>query len=528
MTKHWTTISSKPIKQLYTPEDIKGLDYARDLNNPGHYPFTRGVHETMYRQKLWTMRMFAGFGTSEETNERYHYLLEHGQTGLSVAFDFPTLMGYDSDQDRAMGEVGKCGVAIDTLADMETLFKGIPLDKITTSMTINGPAAALLAMYLANIEKQGLPLSAALGTIQNDILKEFIAQHAWAFPPLPSMRVIVDMIEFCSKHVPKWNTISISGYHIREAGSTAVQELAFTLADGIAYVQACVERGMKVDDFAPRLSFFFNAHMDFFEEIAKYRAARRIWARVMKERFHAKNARSMMLRFHTQTAGCSLTAQQPYNNVVRTTLQALSGVLGGTQSLHTNSLDETLALPSEESVRIALRTQQIIAHESGVVNTIDPLGGSYFIEKLTNEMEEEALTYIKKIDDMGGMIAAIDHGYPQREIADSAYRYQKQIESKEKIVVGMNDFVIEENQPMELLKIPDELYHKQVARIAKVKKQRDGGAVKKALDALHEACEKGTNVMPKLLDCARAYATENEMMSVMKGVFGEYRDPAVF
>ncbi len=528
MTKHWTTISSKPIKQLYKPEDIKGLDYARDLADPGHFPFTRGVHETMYRQKLWTMRMFAGFGTSEETNKRYHYLLGHGQTGLSVAFDFPTLMGYDSDQDRAIGEVGKCGVAIDTLADMETLFKGIPLDKITTSMTINGPAAALLAMYLATVEKQGLPLSAAAGTIQNDILKEFIAQHAWAFPPQPSMRVIVDMIEFCTKHVPKWNTISISGYHIREAGSTAVQELAFTLADGIAYVQACVERGMKVDDFAPRLSFFFNAHMDFFEEIAKYRAARRIWAQVMKERFHAKNARSMMLRFHTQTAGCSLTAQQPYNNVVRTTLQALSGVLGGTQSLHTNSLDETLALPSEESVRIALRTQQIIAHESGVVNTIDPLGGSYFIEKLTNEMEEEALVYIKKIDDMGGMIAAIDHGYPQMEIADSAYRYQKQVESKEKIVVGMNDFVIEEKPMGELLKIPDELYHKQVARIAKVKKQRNSGAVKKSLDALRVACEGEANVMPKLLDCARAYATENEMMSVMKAVFGEYRDPAVF
>jgi methylmalonyl-CoA mutase N-terminal domain/subunit len=528
MTKHWTTISSKPIKQLYTPEDLSTFNYEKDLGKPGHYPFTRGVHETMYRGKPWTMRMFSGFGTSEETNERYHYLLKHGQTGLSVAFDFPTLMGYDSDQERSLGEVGKCGVAIDTLADMETLFKGIPLDKITTSMTINGPAAILLAMYLAAVEKHGHQIGVASGTIQNDILKEFIAQHAWAFPPKPSMRVIVDMIEFCTKHVPKWNTISISGYHIREAGSTAVQELAFTLADGIGYVQACMERGMDVDDFAPRLSFFFNAHIDFFEEIAKYRAARRIWARVMKERFHAKNPRSMMLRFHTQTAGCSLTAQQPYNNVVRTAISALAGVLGGTQSLHTNSLDEVLALPSEHAVQIALRTQQIIAHESGIVNTIDPLGGSYFIEKLTNEMEEEALAYIKKIDDMGGIIQAIDLGYPQKEIADSAYRYQKQLESKEKIVVGVNDFTVEEGHPIELLKIGDELHDKQVKRLQKVKKERDAGKIKKSLDELRVACEDSTNVMPRLLECARSYATENEMISIMKGVFGEYRDPAIF
>lgn len=528
MTKHWTTISSKPIKQLYTPADLTNFNYEKDLGNPGQFPFTRGVHETMYRGKPWTMRMFSGFGTAEETNERYHYLLKHGQMGLSVAFDFPTLMGYDSDQDRSLGEVGKCGVAIDTLADMETLFKGIPLDKITTSMTINGPAAILLAMYLAAVEKHGHPINVAAGTIQNDILKEFIAQHAWAFPPKPSMRVIVDMIEFCTKHVPKWNTISISGYHIREAGSTAVQELAFTLADGIGYVQACVERGMDVDDFAPRLSFFFNAHIDFFEEIVKYRAARRIWARVMKNRFYAKNPRSMMLRFHTQTAGCSLTAQQPYNNVVRTAISALAGVLGGTQSLHTNSLDEVLALPSENAVRIALRTQQIIAHESGVTNTIDPLGGSYFIEKLTNEMEEEALAYIKKIDDMGGIIPAIDLGYPQKEIADSAYRYQKQIESKEKIVVGVNDFVVEEEHPLELLKIGDELHDKQVKRLNKVKKERNSDKVKKSLDELKAACEGSTNVMPKLLDCARSYVTENEMMTVMKGVFGEYRDPAIF
>lgn len=528
MTKHFTTISSKPIKVLYTKDDISSFDSEKDLGRPGHYPFTRGVHETMYRGKLWTMRMFSGFGTSEETNKRYHYLLKHGQTGLSVAFDFPTLMGYNSDQDRAMGEVGKCGVAIDTLADMETLFKGIPLNEITTSMTINGPAAILLAMYLAVVEKHGHPISAAAGTIQNDILKEFIAQHAWAFPPKPSMRVIVDMIEFCTRHVPKWNTISISGYHIREAGSTAVQELAFTLADGIGYVQACVEREMDVDNFAPRFSFFFNAHMDFFEEIAKYRAARRLWARIMKERFHAKNQRSMMLRFHTQTAGCSLTAQQPCNNVVRTTIQALSGVLGGTQSLHTNSLDETLALPTENAVRIALRTQQIIAHESGVINTIDPLGGSYFIEKLTNEMEEEASAYIKKIDDMGGIVRAIELGYPQKEIADSAYRYQKQIESKEKIIVGMNDFVIEEEHPLELLKVPDEVHDKQIKRLNKVKKERDNGSVKRALDDLQNACEKDLNVMPKLLECARFYATENEMMSVMKGVFGEYKDPGIF
>ncbi len=523
-----TTISSKPIKAIYSQEDLAGFKPEHDLGLPGHYPFTRGVHETMYRGKLWTMRMFSGFGTAEDTNKRYHYLLKHGQNGLSVAFDFPTLMGYDSDQERAMGEVGKCGVAIDTLADMEALFKGIPLDKITTSMTINGPAAILLAMYLATVEKHGAPIAAAAGTIQNDILKEFIAQHAWAFPPRPSMRVIVDMIEYCTKHVPKWNTISISGYHIREAGSTAAQELAFTLADGIAYVEACIERGLDVEHFAPRLSFFFNAHMDFFEEIAKYRAARRLWARIMKERFKTKNPRSQMLRFHTQTAGCSLTAQQPYNNVVRTTIEALAGVLGGTQSLHTNSLDETLALPTENAVRIALRTQQIIAHESGVINTIDPLGGSYFIEKLTNEMEEEAAAYIKKIDDLGGMIRSIELGYPQKEIADAAYRFQKQIESKEKIVVGMNDFVVEEDHPIELLKISEEIHLKQMKRLGEVKKKRNKAKVAASLDALHTACTGDENIMPKLLDCARAYATENEMMGVMKDVFGEYRDPAVF
>ena len=524
----FTTISSKPIKILYTENDLKGFKPERDLGMPGHYPFTRGVHETMYRGKLWTMRMFSGFGTSEETNKRYHYLLNHGQTGLSVAFDCPTLMGYDSDNERAMGEVGRCGVAVDSLADMETLFKGIPLDKITTSMTINGPAAVILAMYLATCEKQGHSINAAAGTVQNDILKEFIAQHAWAFPPRPSMRVIVDMIEFCTRHVPRWNTISISGYHIREAGSTAVQELAFTLADGIAYVEACMERGMDVDSFAPRLSFFFNAHMDFFEEIAKYRAARRLWARLMKERFKAKSSRSMMLRFHTQTAGCSLTAQQPYNNVVRTTIEALAGVFGGTQSLHTNSLDETLALPTENAVRIALRTQQIIAHESGVINTIDPLGGSYFIEKLTNEMEEEALAYIKKIDDMGGMIKAIELGYPQREIAEAAYHYQRQIEKKEKIVVGMNDFIVEEESQIELLKIPDEVNERQEARLKKVKRERDKKRVQKALLELEKACEGNKNVIPLLIEAAQAYATEGEMMSIMKGVFGEYKDPAIW
>ena len=526
--REFTTISSRPIKRLYDPADLKEFNYTDELGEPGSYPFTRGIHNTMYRGRLWTMRQFSGFGTAVETNKRYKFLLDHGQNGLSVAFDFPTLMGYDSDQERSQGEIGKCGVAIDTLADMEMLFNGIPLDKVTTSMTINGPASILLAMYLVVAEKEGVSWDKVGGTVQNDVLKEFIAQNSWAFPPEPSMRVVVDMIEFCTKNVPKWNTVSISGYHIREAGSTAAQELGLTLADGIAYVEACMKRGLDVDDFAPRLSFFFNAHNDFFEELAKYRAARRIWAHAMKERFHAKNDRSWILRFHTQTAGCSLTAQQPYNNVVRTTIQALAAVLGGTQSLHTNSLDETLALPTEHAVRIALRTQQIIAHESGVTNTIDPLGGSYFVESLTNEMERDAKAIIKKIDDMGGMLKAIAMGWPQREIADASYKYQKQIETKEKIIVGVNDYTITDDKPIEVLKITDETAQTQLARLKKVKAGRDNNKVKQTLAALKEAAKTNKNVMGPLIECVREYATLNEMTETMRSVFGEYRDPAIF
>lgn len=515
-------------KIVYSPDDLTGSDPARDLGMPGEFPFTRGVHPTMYHGKLWTMRQFSGFGTPRETNKRYKFLLAHGQTGLSVAFDFPTLMGRDSDDPLSRGEVGRCGVAVDTLADMETLFSGIPLDKITTSMTINGPAAVLLAMYLTMAEKRDVSWGKIGGTVQNDILKEYIAQHAWAFPPRPSIRVIVDMIEFCTRHVPKWNTISVSGYHIREAGSTAVQELAFTIADGIQYVEACVERGMDVDVFAPRLSFFFNAHNDLFEEVAKYRAARRLWARIMKERFHAKNPRSCMLRFHTQTAGCTLTAQQPYNNVVRTTIQALAGVLGGTQSLHTNSLDETLALPTEEAVRIALRTQQIIAYESGVTEAIDPLGGSYYVESLTSRLEEGAKEYIRKIDEMGGMVRAIELGFPQREIADAAYKYQRQIDKKERIMVGMNEFQLEKEPPIKLLKITKKTETEQIKALRRVKKERSRALVKKSLDGLKTACEKGRNVMPPLIECSRAYATKGEMMGAMREVFGEYREKGVF
>lgn len=528
MKNKYTTISSVPIKPLYTPEDIHALDYDRDLNNPGHFPFTRGIHETMYRGRLWTMRLFSGFGTPEETNKRFKFLLEHGQTGLSVAFDFPTLMGYDADQERAAGEVGKCGVNISTLQDMEILFDGIPLDKVTTSMTINGPASVLLAMYLVVAEKQKVPWSQIGGTVQNDVLKEFIAQNSYAFPPDPSMRVVVDMIKFCTKEVPKWNTVSISGYHIREAGSTAVQELAFTLADGIAYVQACVERGMKVDDFAPRLSFFFDAHNDFFEEIAKFRAARRMWAKIMKERFGTTNSRSTMLRFHTQTAGCSLTAQQPYNNVVRTTIQALAAVMGGTQSLHTNAWDETLALPTEQAAMTALRTQQIIAHESGVINTADPLAGSYFVEALTDQMEKEAFDYIEKIDKMGGMVQAVKAGYPQRETADASYRYQQQIDSKEKIIVGMNEFKTNKEPPMETLKISDSIHTFQTKKIAAVKKKRTPHKVSDTLSALKTAAKGEKNIMYPLCDCVRAYCTLNEMMETLKSVLGEYHDPGIF
>lgn len=526
--ERFSTVSDLEIDPLYTPEDIREFDFQRELGFPGEYPFTRGVQPSMYRGRTWTMRMFSGFGSAEDTNKRYHYLLSQGQTGLSVAFHMPTLMGYDSDSPMAMGEVGKCGVAIDTLRDMEILFDGIPLDKVTTSMTINPPAAILLAMYIAVAEKQGVSKKEIGGTTQNDMLKEFIAQKTFMCPPRPSVRVIVDTIEYCTKEVPRWNTISISGYHIREAGSTAVQELAFTLADGIGYVEAAIERGLDVDSFAPRLSFFFNAHIDFFEEIAKYRAARRIWARVMKERFKAKSPRSWLLRFHTQTAGCSLTAQQPYNNVVRTAFEALAAVLGGTQSLHTNSLDEVLALPSEEAVTIALRTQQIIAEETGVTNAIDPLGGSYFMETLTNKMEEEAMAYIDKIDEMGGIIEAIEKGYPQNEIAKAAYHYQQQIDKEEKTVVGVNKYVMEENIPIETLKISPDLEEKQIAATREVKKNRDNDKVTDCLEKIRVACKDNENVMPHILDAVKEYVSLQEICDMFREVFGVYRDPGMF
>lgn len=528
--KDFTTISSEPINRLYTEADLEGFSEERDLGLPGEYPFTRGVYPTMHRGRLWTMRLFSGFGSAEETNKRYHYLLEHGQTGLSVAFDFPTLMGYDSDSERARGEVGVCGVAIDTLADMEILFKGIPLDQVTTSMTINGPASVLLAMYFVVAEKQGVSWDKVGGTVQNDVLKEFIAQHSWAFPPEPSMRVVVDMIEFCASQAPRFHPVSISGYHIREAGSTAVQELAFTLADGIAYVQACKDRGLDVDQIARRLSFFFNSHNDFFEEIAKFRAARRMWAKIMKERFGAKKQESLLLRFHTQTAGCSLTAQQPYNNVVRTSIQALAAVLGGTQSLHTNSLDETLALPTEKSARIALRTQQIIAHESGVTNTIDPLAGSYFIESLTNEMEKKAFELIDKIDEMGGMVKALNSGFPQMQIADASYIYQQQIDKKEKLIVGVNSFQVppEQDDQVEVLKISETVRGIQEERLRKIKSERNAKLVEQRLEELKQACKGRQNVMLPIIDCVRAYCTQEEIMKAMKSVFGEYTDPGFF
>ncbi len=526
--ERFTTVSDMEIKPLYTPEDIKDLDYVKDLNFPGSYPFTRGIQPTMYRGRLWTMRQFAGLGTAEDTNKRFKYLIEHGETGLSTAFDMPTLMGYDSDSPMSRGEVGKCGVAIDTLADMEILFDGIDLSKVTTSMTINPPAAILLAMYIVVAEKQGVGMDQIGGTIQNDMLKEFIAQKTFMLPPEPSLKIIVDTVEFCTKHVPKWNTISISGYHIREAGSTAVQELAFTLADGIGYVQACIERGLDVDDFAGRLSFFFNSHIDFFEEIAKFRAARRIWAKVMKERFKAKKPRSWMLRFHTQTAGCSLTAQQPYNNVIRTTLEALAAVLGGTQSLHTNSLDEVLALPTEHAVTIALRTQQIIAEESGVTNTIDPLAGSFFVEALTNKMEEEAWNYINKIDELGGILKAIELGFPQQEIAEAAYRYQQQVDKGEKIVVGVNKYVQEKEEPIEILRIDPEVERKQIERLKKIKETRDNAKVAQLLGELKEAAKRNDNLMPYIINCVRGYCTLQEICDVFREVYGTFRDPAMF
>ncbi len=525
----FTTVSGEPVEMLYTPQDIEAANFLSDIGYPGEYPYTRGIHPTGYRGRLWTMRQFAGFGTPEDTNERYHYLLKHGQTGLSVAFDLPTLMGRDADDPLAEGEVGICGVAVSSLADMETLFRGIDLGSISTSMTINAPAVNVMAMYLAVAQQQGVPFNRLRGTIQADILKEYIAQKEWIYPPEPSMRLIVDMFEYMNREVPQWNPISVSGYHIREAGSTAVQELAFTLADGFAYVEAGIARGLSVDEFVPRISFFFNSHVDFFEEIAKYRAARRIWAKRLKNKYGATSPRSMMLRFHTQTAGCSLTAQQPENNIVRTALQALAGVLGGTQSLHTNSMDETLALPSEKAVKIALRTQQILAHETGVANTVDPLAGSYFVESLTNRMEAEAEQYFEKIEAFGGVIPAIEAGFFQREIAEAAYRYQRELDRKEKIIVGVNDF-IEENEKVEIpiLQISPEVERRQRKRLADLKQSRDETKVEQALAKLRLAASDGTNIMPPLLDAVRSYATLGEQCHAMATVFGLYEEPAVF
>jgi len=527
--KRFSTVSDLEIKAIYTPEDIKDLDFARDIGYPGIFPFTRGCQPTMYRGREWTFRMFSGMGSAEDTNKRWHHLLKEGETGLSTAFDFPTLMGYDSDSPRARGECGKCGVAIDTLRDFEILTHTIPLDSVTTSMTINPPASILWAMYLVVAEKAGIGWDKIGGTIQNDMLKEFIAQKTFMLPPEPSIRLISDTVEFGTQHVPLWNTISISGYHIREAGSTAIQELAFTLADGIAYVRDVMDRKkLDVDSFAPRLSFFFNSHLDFFEEIAKFRAARRMWAHIMKDRFKAKNPRSWWMRFHTQTAGCSLTAQQPYNNIVRTTTQALAAVLGGTQSLHTNALDETLALPSEFAATIALRTQQILADEIGVTNTIDPLAGSYFIESLTKLMEEKAWEYINKIDDMGGILAAIAKGFPQMEIADAAYHYQQQIDKKEKVVVGVNKYVVEEKAPPETLRIDEAVEEKQIARLQKIKKERDNRRVTQILKDLRAASRTDRNLMPYVIEAVKEYVTEQEICDVWRDVFGEYRDPGFY
>jgi methylmalonyl-CoA mutase, N-terminal domain len=520
-----TTISGEEVKPLYTAADLPELEA---IGLPGQYPYTRGVYESMYRGRLWTMRQFAGFGTAEETNERFRYLLDHGQTGLSTAFDMPSLMGHDSDHPRSLGEVGREGVAVDTLDDMETLFRGIPMGDVSTSMTINAPAAVMLAFYVAAAERQGVPAEALAGTIQTDILKEYIAQKEWCFPIEPAMRLVTDMIEFCSKRMPRWHPVSISGYHIREAGSTAQQELAFTLKDGFTYVERAIERGLDVDDFAPRLSFFFNAHIDFFEEIAKYRAARRIWARELRETYGAKNERSLLMRFHTQTAGVSLTAQQPLNNIVRTAIEALAGVLGGTQSLHTNSYDEALALPTEEAVRVALRTQQIIANETGVVNTTDPLGGSYFVEALTDRMETSAYEFFAKIDELGGMVAAIEANYPQREIADAAYRYQEEVDSGQRIVVGVNGYQQEDEGHIELLRIAPELERKQVGRVQAVKAARDSAAVESALGALREAAAGDANLMEPLLDCARLNCSEGEIVQSLQRVFGTYTETPVF
>jgi len=524
----FSTISGLENEPLYTPDNVE-LDYDRDLGYPGVYPFTRGVYPSMYRGKLWTMRQFAGFGTAEETNERFRYLLDHGQTGLSTAFDMPTLMGYDSDQPRSLGEVGREGVAIDSLADMETLFAGIPLGEVSTSMTINAPAAMLLAFYACVGEQQGVPRGELRGTIQTDILKEYIAQKEWIFPPEPSMRLVVDMIEFCAAEMPRWHPISISGYHIREAGSTAAQELAFTLADGFAYVEAALDRGLDVDDFAPRLSFFFNAHLDFFEEIAKYRAARRIWARELRERYGARNPRSWLMRFHTQTAGVSLTAQQPEVNIVRTALEALAAVLGGTQSLHTNSFDEALALPTEDAVRLALRTQQVIAHETGVVNTIDPLGGSWYLEDLTNRLEAEAYDYFGRIRALGGVVAAIKENFFQREIAEASFRYQAEVEAESRIVVGVNRYELEGEPEIDILRIDPALEAKQIERVRALRARRDSAAVEAALARLKEAAAReDVNLMPPIVEAGRAYVTMGEMCDALRAVWGVWRETPVF
>jgi methylmalonyl-CoA mutase N-terminal domain/subunit len=521
--KEFINTSGIPINRLYTPLDQSDLDYLSEIGLPGQYPFIRGVQPTMYRGRYWTMRQYAGFASAEESNKRYRFLLDQGQTGLSVAFDLPTQIGYDSDDEMAIGEVGKVGVAIDSLKDVETLFDSIPLDQVSTSMTINAPAAVLLAMYIAVAEKQGVPKEKLTGTIQNDILKEYSSRGTYIFPPRPSMRIITDIFAYCAENIPQWNTISISGYHIREAGSTAVQEVAFTLANGIAYVDAAIKAGLDVDTFGPRLSFFFNAHLDFLEEVAKYRAARRVWAGIMKERFKAKNPRSMMIRFHTQTAGCTLTAQQPKNNIVRVAFQALASVLGGTQSLHTNSMDEALCLPSQEAVQIALRTQQLIAYETGVTDTVDPLGGSYYIEALTKEIYERVEEYIRKIDEMGGAVAAIEQGYVQREIQDSAYKYQREIEKGERVVVGLNRFQIEEEKPTNLLRVNPAVRLSQIEKLKQLRADRDNGKVDKNLSVLKKAAEGQDNLMPPIVEAVKSYATLGEICNVLRGVFGEFQ-----
>jgi methylmalonyl-CoA mutase N-terminal domain/subunit len=524
----FTNLSGIEINSAYTPDDIADISYSRDIGNPGEFPFTRGIYPTMYRSRLWTMREFSGFGTAEDTNKRFKYLLEQGETGLSVAFDMPTLMGYDSDSPRAVGEVGRCGVAIDTIADMEILFDGIPLDEVTVSMTINAPAAIILAMYVSMAEKRGIAAEKLGGTIQNDILKEYIAQKEWIFPPKPSLRLITDSIIYSAKNLPKWHPISISGYHIREAGSTAVQELAFTLYNGLTYVEDVIKNGFyNIDAFAPRLSFFFNSHNDFFEEIAKFRAARRIWAREIKKRFKPKDERSMALRFHTQTAGCTLTAQQPYNNIIRVTLQALAAVLGGTQSLHTDSMDETFDIPTEEAVKIALRTQQVIAHESGVTNTVDPLGGSYYIENLTGKIEEGVYEYFRKLDEMGGMVSAIEKGFPQKEIKESAYAYQREIDNKERIIVGVNDFITEERHPIEPFKTDPDAVKRQMERLRKVKGERDEKRLRETLEDVENVAKMEGNLMPYIIKAVDAYATLGEICKVLKGAFGIYKEPIV-